>query len=128
MISKRWGKGKNVITTTCCYAGSHCGSSGARWELGHTECLMKELLSIFPSQIRRLSNKKIDEINNEIQQAQTSAGNCCLPFSTVRRRRQEARVGPGLWKPYPERLVLHTPMGVDHSLGPHSRTGWTLLT
>lgn len=40
---------------------------------------MEELLGIFPSQIRRLSNKKMDEINHEIQQARTSAGNCCLP-------------------------------------------------
>lgn len=38
------------------------------------------------------------------------------------------REGPGLWKQYPEGLVLHTTVGVGRSLGPRTRKGWTLLT
>lgn len=73
---------------------------------------MEELLSIFPSQIGRLSNKKMDENDNEIQQASTSVGSCCLHFAPVGNGRQEARVGLGSWKWCPEGLVLHTTMGV----------------
>lgn len=62
---------------------------------GHKGSLVEEWLSIFPSQIRRLSNKKMDEIHNEIQQAQTSAGNCCLRFcfSGKKEARGEGRTG-----------------------------------
>lgn len=93
---------------------------------GHTECLVEELLSIFPSQIRGLSNKKMDEIMKSSRHEHLLGTAACL-FAPVGKRRQEVRVGPGSWKRYPEGLVLHTTMGVGCSLGPRSRKGWTLL-
>lgn len=54
---------------------SHCGSSGAGWELGTQSGIAQHL--------PQFSNKEMDEINQQIQPAQAHAGNCALPFRSI---------------------------------------------
>lgn len=89
---------------------------------------MEKLLSIFSSQIRRLSNKKMCEINCKIQHMQTSAENGCLPFCSGGKKEARGENRTGLMEAASLGLALHATIGVYCSLGPCSRKGWTLPT
>lgn len=67
--------GRNIITIPCCYVRSYCGSFGAGWDLGTQGGIAQHL--------PQFSNKEMDEINQQIQQAQVYAGNCALPFCSI---------------------------------------------